>query len=149
LLDRAFFVTLDGPKTHDNSVEKHFHEGSAETADRIPRDDKGEGNRSIESGCQTVPSSSPQAHDFSCSLLGTSVRHRTPARPMMQIRKRVDRGSRISVAKAESLGKFLLVFIKVDQVSVIFGILAVYPKHREVRCADDCDDAHHMPQTGL
>ena len=68
---------------------------------------------------------------------------------MMQIRKQFARGSRISVAKAESLGKFLLVFIKVNQVSVILGILAVNPDHRDMHRADDCDHAHHMPHTGL
>ena len=69
--------------------------------------------------------------------------------PMMQIRKQVARGSRISVAKAESLRKFLLVFIKVDQVSVILGILVMNPEHREMRRADDHNHAHHMPHTGL
>ena len=68
---------------------------------------------------------------------------------MMGIRKQVDWDSGISVAKAESLGKFLLVFIKVDQVSVILGILAVNPEQREMHRADDCDHAHHMPHTGL
>jgi hypothetical protein len=66
-----------------------------------------------------------------------------------QIRKRVDRGSRISVAKTESLRKFLLVFIKVDQVSVILGILGMSPEHREMRRADDYNHAHRMPHTGL
>jgi hypothetical protein len=26
---KAFFITLGGPQAHDNSIEKHFHEGSA------------------------------------------------------------------------------------------------------------------------
>jgi hypothetical protein len=55
----------------------------------------------------------------------SATEHRAGLR--WQIRKQVDRGSGISVAKAESLGKFLLVFIKVDQVSVIFSILVVNP----------------------
>lgn len=67
----------------------------------------------------------------------------------MQIRKQVDRGSRISVAKAESLGKFLLVFIKVNQVSVIFSILAVNPEQCEMHRTDDYDHARHMPHAGL
>jgi hypothetical protein len=32
---KAFFITLGGPKAHDSSVEKHFQEGSAEL--QIPR----------------------------------------------------------------------------------------------------------------
>jgi hypothetical protein len=49
---RMFFITLSGPKAHDNSVEKHFQDESAEP--QIPplrspgRDDKGEVGGSIE-----------------------------------------------------------------------------------------------------
>jgi hypothetical protein len=32
---KAFFITLGGPKAHDTSVEKHFHERPAEL--QIPR----------------------------------------------------------------------------------------------------------------
>ena len=69
--------------------------------------------------------------------------------PMMANTQAGRRGSRISVAKAESLGKFLLVFIKVNQVHVIFGILVVNSEHHEMRRADDRYHAQHMPHTGL
>jgi hypothetical protein len=116
------------------------------------RDDKGEGNRSIGSGRQTEAFSitlvdrRPMTSPVRSWAALSATEHRAP---VMEIRKQADRGSRISVAKAESLGKFLLVFIKVDQVRVIFGILGVNPEYREMHRADDCDHAHHMPHTGL
>jgi hypothetical protein len=48
-----FFITFDGPQAHVNSVEKHIHYRSVKPQIpplRFGRDDKGKGNRSMESG---------------------------------------------------------------------------------------------------
>jgi hypothetical protein len=55
----------------------------------------------------------------------------------------------ISIAKTESLGKFFLVFIKVDQVSVILSILVMNPEQCEMHRNDDDNRAHDMPHTGF
>ena len=87
------------------------------------------------------------------SLLFASVQFcpRVNAGPGLwwQIRKQGDRGSRNSVAKAESLGKFLLVFINVDQVHMVFGIFVVNSEHREMRRGYNRYHAQHVPHTGL
>src|ERR1700729_2819304 len=57
---QTFFITVGGPKAHDFSVEKHFQERTADTADLSTtllrssgRDDKGEDGASSESSCWT------------------------------------------------------------------------------------------------
>jgi hypothetical protein len=44
---KAFFITSGGPQAHDSSVEKHFHEGSAEL--QIPPRQAGTGRLRSES----------------------------------------------------------------------------------------------------
>src|SRR5271168_1707846 len=48
------FITLGGPKAHDNSVEKHFQErASTQRSLHCGRDDKGEGGASRHGSCRT------------------------------------------------------------------------------------------------
>jgi hypothetical protein len=54
-----------------------------------------------------------------------------------------------SVAKPESLGKFLLIVIKVNQIGVIVHIRSVNPAHPENDRNDDYNRPGCVPQIGF